>query len=233
MEKYGKVTNILNHPLVQLLGGGGIITVITWIVTHLAQLPIWQIWLAILFSVGCFLWIINQVNTWRERHKRGFATQNNEQIEDTLRKWLDKKQYSLTHIKNDSDLFCFVATDMQKRPVNVMRPKNEPQVVRLLLVISEEQIEKLSNSQQNIVKHAIGLEMARLGILWNPNPMYAYLDLFCDNSLTESVFIGALNKIRQSAVLASAIAEYLITGFVVSSAKKLDSGKEDSQNLLA
>lgn len=227
-NKWKWISVILSSPYTWV----GVSTVITVIWTALKgwlESPYAPLLVPIfVLVIGLTFFSVNQITIWKRWHRKGFASQTNEQIEDTLRKWLDKKQYSLTHKPNDNDLFCFVAMDKQGRPINIMRPKKEPQSIRLLLVVSEDQIKEMSNPQQNIIRHAIGVEMARLGVLWSPSPMCVYLDLPCDDSLTESVLISTLNKIRQSSVLVSAIGNYLIVEFNESS-KKQDSDKEDSQ----
>lgn len=197
-----KFTNFLNHPIVQLIGGGGVIGLLTWLITFLEKVPGWLIWLGVLFAIGCVFWILNQIWTWRERHKKGFSTQTSEIIEATLRKWLDKRHYASQHQTDNVNLFGFVATDEQNRPINILRPKDNPDLIRLILAIDEKGLEVIPPDQQSFLRFGIGVEMARFGLLCNPNPpMYIHLDLPCDDFLTENTFLNAIDKIRQAHIL--------------------------------
>ena len=174
---------------------------------------------------------MNQYAGWKERHKKGFSTLGNESMEAMLRQWLDKRGYFSNHQTSEKDLFRFVVTDDQKRPVNINRPKNNPTVIRLLLALSEDDLSKIPAEQQIILRFRIGVEMARFGLLCHPNkPMYVHLDLPCDDLLAESVFLNALDKIRQAHVLMAAnVQAVLATSKIPIPAIEQVPDKEDSQ----
>jgi hypothetical protein len=78
-------------------------------------------------------------------------------------------------------------------------------VIRLLLVLDEKGLKDIPTGPQEILRFNIGIEMARFGLLYHQDkPMYVYLDLPCDDLLNESVFMNAVDKIRQAHVLMSA-----------------------------
>src|SRR4030042_951898 len=113
MVIWKRIRIVLGNPIVQLLGLPGIIVVITWIVTHFAKIPIWEIWLAIVFVAACGFWMSNQINAFHERHKKGFSKLTNAEMEDTMRKWLDKREY--LHQKRDDKESLFYS----EKPIGV------------------------------------------------------------------------------------------------------------------
>jgi hypothetical protein len=182
-------------------GGALVVALFAW----LKQVPLYLILFYAIATMTLVFLGINQIGIFRERHKRGFSTQSNENIESVLRKWLDKRQYPSEHKIDQSSLFCFIVTDKQKRPINIFRPQDNPDVIRLLLVINEEDLGNVPIKQQNILRHRIGVEMARFGLLCHASkPMYIHLDLPCDDLLTEPIFLNAIDKIRQAHVLMAA-----------------------------
>ncbi len=190
--------------------GGIIVTILLAIATGIwAIAQTWAGPLIIPLVLGVFalgLLATNQLHIIRERNKKGITAMSNEQIESTLRKWLDKRQYSSKHQITETDLFRFVAIDEQKRPINVMRPKDNPTVIRLILALNEDDLAKIPVENQENMRFRIGVEMARFGLLCNPSkPLYVHLDLLCGDLLTENVFLSALDKVRQSHVLMLAI----------------------------
>ena len=93
-----KLWDFLNHPIIQLFGGSGVLALITWIVTHLAKLPVWEIWLAMVFAIGCGLWIVNQISIWRELHQQRLTKLSDAELENTVRKWLDNPGMTITRM---------------------------------------------------------------------------------------------------------------------------------------
>jgi hypothetical protein len=49
----------------------------------------WEMWLAILFTIGCAFWIINQLHTWKDKHKKGLSNYSDKEIENIIREWVD------------------------------------------------------------------------------------------------------------------------------------------------
>jgi hypothetical protein len=175
---------------------------INWLIVNSQAVPPQVVWWSTVFIVGFSILIINQIDGWRERHKKGFSTQSNENMEAILRKWLDKRQYSSRHNTDENQLFCFIATDKQQRPFNIMRPRDNPTIIRLLLGLDEKDLGVIPMEQQSALRFRIGVEMARFGLLCHPDkPMFVHLDLACDDLLTENIFLNAVDRIRQAHVL--------------------------------
>lgn len=204
MDIWRKIKSVLGNPIVQFLGLPGIIIVITWIVTHLARIPIWEIWLAVVFTAACGFWLSNQVSVFRERHKKGFSKLTDIEMENTLRKWLDKRQYTQQKKKDEESLFYFVATDEQKRPINIKRPRLASNVIQLVLAFDEKEISGIPEPGQQNLRFTIGVEMARFGLLYSEKPIGVHLDLPIDDLITENTFLNAIDKVRQAHVLMAA-----------------------------
>jgi len=194
----------LDNPIVKLLGLPGIIIVITWIATYLARMSIWEIWLAVLFATGCGFWLSNNISVFRERHKRGFSKLTDAEMEDTLRKWVDKRQYIQQKREDEGSLFFFVAIDEQERPINIKRPKATSNVIQLVLAFDEKRIDEIPKPEQQKLRFTIGVEMARFGLLYSEKPIGVHLDLPIDDLITENTFLNAIDKVRQASVLMAA-----------------------------
>lgn len=222
-----------------LLDLGGLlpwaVPIVIGVLAWLQQMPWYLIALSVIAAVGLVFFGINQFETWKERHKKGFSTQSNENIESILRKWLDKRQYSSQHKTIENNLFYFVVTDKQNRPINIMRPEDNPAVIRLLLALDEKELEAIPVKQQNVLRFRTGVEMARFGLLFHAEkPMYVYLDLPCDDLLTEHIFLNAVDKIRQSLVLMAfhigAVLAAIRAQEETLMANETNSGNKESQN---
>lgn len=204
MDIWGKTKSVLGNPILQLLGLPGVIIVITWLVTHLAGLPIWQIWLVFLFAIGCGFWLSNNISAFRERHKKGFSKLTDVEMEHALRRWLDKREYLQQKREDKESLFYFVATDEQKRPINIKRPRATSNVVQLVLAFDEKRINEIPEPGQQNLRFSIGVEMARFGLLYSEKPIGVHLDLPIDDLITEHAFLNAIDKVRQAHVLMGA-----------------------------
>jgi hypothetical protein len=189
-----------------------LISIIPWVVAAviallawLQHIPWYLIVLGIIVAVAATFWGINQIGIFQKRQNQVFLGKNNEKMESLLRKWLDKRHYPTQHKTNDKYLFYFVARDTQQRPIHIMRPQSNSAVIRLLLVQGEKELERFSTKRQEILRSNIGIEMARFGLRYHEGvPMYVYLDMPCDDSLTENTFMNAIDRIRQAHVLMSA-----------------------------
>src|SRR3990167_8732343 len=95
---------------------GGLVLILAWLSQ---QLQLWQLLLLLLGIIVLVFGGMNQYAGWKERHKKGFSTLGNESMEAMLRQWLDKRGYFSNHQTSEKDLFRFVVTDDQKRPVNI------------------------------------------------------------------------------------------------------------------
>lgn len=201
MDIWRKIKSILGNPIVQLVGLPGVIIVISWTATHLARIPIWQIWLVVLVSGGVGVLLVNQISVFREKHKKGFSKLTDVEMANTLRKWLDKRQYSQQKREANESLFYFVVTDERKRVINIQRPRTTSNVIRLTLVVAEEAINEIPEPARQNLRFSIGVEMARFGLLYSENPVSVRLDLPIDDLITESTFLNAIDKVRQAHVL--------------------------------
>ncbi len=133
-----KIAKFFSHPIIQWLGLPVILAMITWIVTELAKLPIWEIWLAIVFIIGCAFWILNQVSSWREKHKKGFSKLSDKEIERTIREWVDIPGFTFKRLDVDENesYFVFSVTDYDNHPINITRSKKHPHDIMIWADIS-------------------------------------------------------------------------------------------------
>lgn len=226
MGIWNRIRSVLGNPIVQLLWGlPGIIVVITWIVAYLSRIPIWGIWLVLVFTATCGVLLSNQISVFRERHKKGFSKLTDIEMENTLRKWLDKRQYTQQKKEDEESLFYFVATDEQKRPINIKRPRTTSNVIQLVLAFDEKEISGIPEPEQQNLRFTIGVEMARFGLLYSEKPIGVHLDLPIDDLITEHTFLNALDKVRQAHVLMVAYIRMAIATTKTPLAEKQDPDK--------
>jgi hypothetical protein len=167
-----KVTDFLKHPIVQLVGGPAILAVIAWIVTHLAKLALWQIWLTIIISICGGLFIVNQIAIWRERTKKKISKLSDEELREIIRRWIDKPFLKVQTNEKDGVLFSFTIENPYKRKVEIVRYKKNPFVIYLgvRIVISDEHLSIMSELPEPKRSDAISgliMELARIGIAWS------------------------------------------------------------------
>jgi hypothetical protein len=166
-----KFTNFLNHPIVQLLGGSTVIAMITWIITHIAKLPLWQIWLATLFGIGCAFWIINQIGIWRKRHRKKLSKLSDKELEETIYKWLAIPGFAITRQSTKEPEIFHLSLSLPKNGINVdiVKSKLYSDMVFVMsrIIYSERH---LSQQELNRVRSKIDIEMARLGVEFIPPP---------------------------------------------------------------
>jgi hypothetical protein len=205
MEKKKILEKVLQIILSSPFFWSAITIAVTWILTHLADIPWWQVWLALIFVIGCTFWIVNQVKLWRGSRFKDFSRKSDKEIVEILREWFDKRHYSSSTLSDEKYLFHIVGTDKENRNINVIRSKENPSTINIFLSINEQDISKIPQPYQNKARFDINIEMARVGLLCNPSPqMYIEQVLYCDEFLTESKFWNAVDRIRQGHVLINA-----------------------------
>ncbi len=176
-----------------------VIAVITSIVIHLAKLPIWQIWLGIIFGIGCAFWIVNQIDTWRARYKKGLTKLSDKDLEKTIRDWVDIPNLSFKRSDDSSTYFAYTLTDEQKRTIYVVRNRKSPQEITIGSAISipthPTQYRELSEEELVEILDNISLEMIRLGIYFTitgkgsePRVINFFNPVLIDDSLTSYQF---------------------------------------------
>lgn len=151
-------------------------------------------------------------------------------MENALRKWLDKRQYTIKKITNDKSLFYFLVTDEQERPINVVREKVTPSVIRLILAFNEKELEVIREPVQQGLRFLMGVEMARFGLLYSEKPVLVHFDLPIDDLVNENTFLNAIDRVRQAHVLMLAHIRMAIAEAKASSVKEQVADKANSQN---
>ncbi len=185
-----------------LFGGVGLgAMILSWF----ADLPIYVILLLAMGTIVLMFLGINQIHAFRERHKKGFSTQSDDEIEATLRKWLDKYQFSTADKPIKEALFRFTIEDSQKRLISVYRPRDHAGILRVMAILHSDILLPIPEAKRAGILLVIGVEMARLGVYYGPAPLVTvHEDLPCDDSLTEYDFINVVKRIRQALVVIGA-----------------------------
>jgi len=131
--------------------------------------PLYIIGLAIIIAFAFTFLGVNQFHVFRERRKKGIASLNDQEIEETIRNWVDDPLFKFQRKVNANCLFQFIVTDESGRPVTISRTKLSPTQLSLTTAITlgdkhRQKYETLSLLEKEKVVHTIRIEMARYGI---------------------------------------------------------------------
>ena len=207
-----KVGDFLNHRIVQLVGGPAVLAVITWIVTHLAKLALWQIWLTIILSVCVGLLIVNQIAVWWERTKKNISQLSDEELRGMIRRWIDKPFFKVQKNEKDGLLFSFTVENPHKRRVEILRQKKEPFVINLAttIVVADELVSimsELPEPERSVALPGLVMELARIGIAWGgvKHPLKEFIiqdTIPIDDGLTEFYLLQHIWFMDRATVIA-------------------------------
>lgn len=194
-----------------------IITAGVPILAWLQSLPWYVIALSAIGAFGLTLWAINQFAIFRERRSKGFAAQNNDKIEATLRRWLDKERFKIKSDPRENMHFQFKAEDDAGRAMTVARPKDieefifiggswkippdlHPKFDEMPDEIREEMLEELKVEMLRLKVNYIGLKhpLRRVGV---------EVRVPCDEAFTQSLFLQQLQTARYAYILMTVLME--------------------------
>lgn len=169
-----KFIDFLDHPIIRFFGGPAIIAAVTWLVTRLAKLPIWGIWLAVIFAIGLTLWIVNQIGLARERSKKRLTELSDVDLEKTIRGWLDNPGMEVTRLPDDNRLyFAFrVRYTDNMCEIIVNRIKREPEYIAIQGMMDIVSTKEMEFSEEELAKigFRVGLELARASVYFSILP---------------------------------------------------------------
>lgn len=211
-----KVTDFLNNRIVQLVGGPAVLAVITWILTHLAKLPLWAIWVTIIISVCVGLLIVNQIAIWRERTKKKISELSDEELREVIRRWIDKPFFKVQTNEKDEVLFSFTIENPYKRQIEIVRDRKNSFVIYLGVTINvpDEHVSIISELQEprrSDVISGLIMELARIGIAWSgvKHPLKEFViqdSILIDDRLTEFYLLEHIWFMDRAIII---VAEYI------------------------
>ena len=184
------------------------IPVLAW----LQSLPWYSIALSAVGAFALTFWCLNQLATFRQRRGRGFATSDDEHIEATLRRWLDRQRYKLSSVHETSGRFQFNAEDNAGRKMVVLRPKNVGEefiVVGNSWKIPPALVPRLDAMAEDIrdeMLDELKVEMLRLGVhyagLAHPlRDIGVEVMVACDETCTQSRFLEHFDRAKNAYLL--------------------------------
>ena len=203
----GNITKLLGHPAIQFWGSGGLVAVITWILTSIAQVPLWQVWLAILFSIGWTVWVVILIRDWKERHKKKLTQLSNKELEALIWEWLKISAWKVSpQPLQDATLFAY-QVEFQDKLITIVRESHQPDIISLISVFTmPSEKEGLSEAERNRLGGQLNIEFARLGIQWNyvetPDTVRLIESIILDDSMTPYYFRSRIMFIVRANILA-------------------------------
>lgn len=195
--------------LAAIIAGG----VAVW--SLVSKLPPPIIFVAATATFAAIIIIWNQLAMWRERTKKKISGLSDKEFRETIRGWIDKPLYKYkiqSNARYDA-FFSFTVENPFKRVVEIIRPKDDPFVIRLgvNLVLTDEQVSKMSAlpepKQAGIVSGLI-MELARMGILWSgvkpPLKEFVIEDIIpIDDGLTEFCLLQHIRFMDRVIIMAT------------------------------
>ena len=194
-----------------LIGAGGVGVVI---MALLAQVPIYILLLVALGSFCLVFFGINQFHAFRERRKKGIASLNDQEIEDTIRNWVDIQAFSFQRQVAEAQLyFKFLITYNLNRKVTIIRCRDESSVIELITDVTLTPTnQSVNQSVWEKLASKLSVEMARLGIQFKFNGEPNLLEritliepIMIDDSLTGFYFRQRVMFVVRAIVLVQQI----------------------------
>lgn len=163
MPKWFK-DNIINILQWLLPSAGTIVVIVLALIQHV---PWYLIFVSVIAVICLILFGINQIETWKERHKKRLSQYADKEIEDIIREWVDIPNFSFQRQQFESTLyFKFMITDNFGRIVNIIRNRNNPNMIHIMsgAILTLNKGQSMNQSGWEELAGRLSIEMARLGI---------------------------------------------------------------------
>ncbi len=157
--------NIINLIALIPLVVGAVVVFLAWV----QQIPWYLIALSAIAAIAIVFFIINQIHTWRERHKKGLSKYSDKEIESTIREWIDIPMFTIkrTDVDESKTYFTFTVIDTEDRQFHIARNRKSPHYIGIFTAMSLDSKPEMSVelTEEDIKKLVakLSLEMLRLG----------------------------------------------------------------------
>ena len=177
-----------------------LVPIVVGILAWLQQIPWYLIASSIVITAVFIIIGINQVDTWKERHKKRISKFSDKEIEDTVRGWVDIPGFTFKRLDVDEKVayFLFMVRDNMDRQVHITRVKENPYYILLgadMSIAPTPDMQKiLTVTELTKLKGKLIMEMLRLGCGYDYKPMESgfnmrvYNTIRIDDSLTATAF---------------------------------------------
>lgn len=175
-----------------------------------------------LLTLGGALFVMNQVLVYRRRNNQGFASQDNQGIEKTVRQWLDRERYKIQSDPQSNMLFQIKVEDESRRVLVIARAKDLPEFILVggvwnVPLEDQAKINKdLSASVREEMFTQMRLELLRLGVgyvgIEYPLTKFGFeIRVACDETCTKSNFLDQFSRAKYAYVMATEIIRSTMT----------------------
>ncbi len=152
-------TNLIANLLIL---AGGILVII---LAFFQRLPLYQLLLLIIGTVGLVLWTINQIAVWKERHKKSLTKLSDKELENTIREWINIPAWSVQpQTLQEGTLFAYLIQH-QDLHVAIVRQASERSIIGLAskLTMRSKKTE-LSQPEWERLSGQLSIQLAQFGI---------------------------------------------------------------------
>ena len=203
------------------------------------QVPWYLIALSIVAAVVLIIVGINQVDTWRERHRKKISKLSDKEVKELILKWIVKPYFKLQPVEGDPFLFGFNIDHLNIRSTMVFRMRNDPYYIHIgsRVVPPKEVSDILSRMNVNgwvDLQENISLELLRYGIKFTGvdeipiKEIQVTESIPLDDWLTEHHFIERIMYVMRAGTLAGGYF-FHYAKLILKQQDKIDAEKEDNQ----
>ncbi len=165
MQKWGNHALDIAKSLIGWILSLGIAALIGWL-AWLKNAPAYLIALISLGAISAILTGINQFLSIREKRSKNFLKHSEKRLEKIIRDWVDIPAFTFQRQEPEDCLFFkFLIKDKNSRSINIIREKDEPDLISIIAEINIE--DPPANKEPDFLiklSSNISLELARLGI---------------------------------------------------------------------
>ena len=210
MDWLKRKLDLLSTEIVAVILGATLLAIggAIWAMLHSWAAPL--IMVLVLGIIGLCLWIWNQVYIIKERRSRAFANWNNDQIADTLQKWVLRRGFSIKETTLPNYQFAF-QVDYWEKPIIVARHSTLDTFITFLGLIKvsqerQDMMQALTEREREKILRSIAIEFARLGVNYmGLKYPWATVEIshqvLCDNSLTEQQLLQSIKFVSRGIIL--------------------------------
>lgn len=211
--------------------GAGIVMAMSWLSSIQRHEALLISFFVVLGGFAFFLFILNQLRTYKVGRKKRVSTLDDTELEDAVRQWLTFPDIPIIIKEPEAEQFFKIEIiDPNKRPITSIRTKKEPNTISILAELAFHlDHQPLKPDEWILLKGTLAVELARLGVVFQFNDVGKSVRVIqrvlIEDNLTGFHFRDKVESVIKALVLMNAVYFNIFPKYV---AEKLISDKEGS-----